>query len=63
MMSKKQWFILLGLIIVYLLLGACFFYQTETRAETTRRRAEREKRTEIEGNVSLEVSKPKPVEN
>lgn len=50
-MSKKQWFVLLGLLIIYILLGACFFYTVETKEEARVREIEREERKVIEGIV------------
>ncbi|GJQ77499.1 hypothetical protein Trydic_g20890 [Trypoxylus dichotomus] len=48
MMSKKQWFVLLGLLIIYILLGSCFFYIVETREEARKRGIAREELQYIE---------------
>lgn len=49
MMSKIQWFVLLCLLIIYILLGAVFFHELESRAEFKRRKEERIERQQIEG--------------
>lgn len=48
-MSKKQWFVLLCLFIIYLLLGAIIFHEFEKDAEEKRLREEREEKVIIEG--------------
>lgn len=53
MMSKKQWFVLLCLYIIYLLLGASFYYQIESRAERERKSVERIERKEIEDLLKI----------
>lgn len=51
-MSKKQWFVLLCLFIVYLLLGAIVFHEIEKVEEKKRLKDERLEREQIQGTDS-----------
>lgn len=48
-MNKKQWFVLLCLFVVYLLLGAGIFYNDEYQQESIRLEKERTEKRKIEG--------------
>lgn len=50
MMSKKQWLVLFCLFVVYILLGATFFYHFESQKEMEEMQAMNEERKKIEGN-------------
>lgn len=56
MMSKKQWFVLLCVQFVYLLLGAAIFLDIESTEEKIRREEEAEERKEIAGKSSTQLS-------
>lgn len=49
MMSKKQWFVLLCLFVLYLLLGASIFYYIESQEEEIKHRNDVRERQYIEG--------------
>ncbi|KAG5892030.1 hypothetical protein JTB14_029660 [Gonioctena quinquepunctata] len=49
MMSKKQWFVLLGLFIIYLLLGASIFFYVEAQEEIKRNNEDSRERQIIQG--------------
>lgn len=51
MMSKKQWFVLLCLFTIYLLLGASIFFYVESEEETKKSVLELEERQIIEGKL------------
>lgn len=53
MMSKKQWFVLLCVQFVYLLLGAAIFLDIESTEENIRREEEAEERREIAGKRNI----------
>lgn len=48
-MSKKQWFVLLCMYIIYLLLGASVFHEVEKREELKALIETKRDRHEIEG--------------
>ncbi|CAH0561130.1 unnamed protein product [Brassicogethes aeneus] len=50
-MSRKQWFLLLCLFSIYLLMGASIFYVIESKEEFLRMERENEERREIEGLI------------
>lgn len=47
-MSKKQWFVLLCLYVIYLLAGAAIFYYIEAKEEHNRAHEELEERKTLE---------------
>lgn len=49
MMSKKQWFVLLCLFTIYLLLGASIFFYVESEEEIKKSVLDLEERQIIEG--------------
>nr|XP_022918194.1 open rectifier potassium channel protein 1-like isoform X1 [Onthophagus taurus] len=64
MMSKKQWFVLFCLFIIYILLGSTFFYYVQSHDEAHKREIEKEERKIIEElinkhyNSTMEDTKP-----
>lgn len=55
MMSKKQWFVLLCLFIIYLLLGAIIFHEIEKDEEEKRIKDERKEKERIEGMLLIKL--------
>lgn len=54
-MSKKQWFVLLCMYVVYLCLGASVFHEVESREEMKAQEEDRRERIEIEGKLVIEA--------
>lgn len=51
MMSKKQWFVVLCIFIVYLLLGAAIFHIIESDEERERNLIDLRLRDDLSGNI------------
>lgn len=51
MLTKKQFFVLLSIYILYMLVGAAIFYHIEGMEEAAKREEDRRERQEIEGEL------------